>query len=92
MRSIIWAVSKCSSSVELLSRSMMGAGDTMASMILTIVCLWGIQVPLAVWLSRVIRPPTQGIWWAVAAALATHGVLTVLWFQTGRWKHKKLIE
>lgn len=75
-----------------LSRAMMGAGDTMASMILTIICLWGIQVPLAVWLPHAMHAPTAGIWWAIAAALTAHGVLTAIWFQTGRWKLKKLIE
>jgi putative MATE family efflux protein len=75
-----------------LSRAMMGAGDSMASMILTIVCLWGIQMPLAIWLSRAMHPPTQGIWWAIAATLTAHGILTGMWFQTGRWKHKRIIE
>jgi putative MATE family efflux protein len=73
-----------------LSRALMGAGDTMASMVLTIVCLWGIQVPLAILLRSHVSPPTSGIWMAVAIALVSHGVLTSLWFLTGRWKTHRM--
>jgi Na+-driven multidrug efflux pump len=71
-------------------RALTGAGDTMAPMIITIVSLWGVQVPLAVLLSRVIQPPTLGIWWAVVVAITCHGLLTMAWFQTGKWKTKRL--
>lgn len=69
-----------------LGRALMGAGDTMGSMVCTILGLWGVQVPLAIWLSRVIEPPTQGVWWAIAAAVTVHGLLIIAWFETGRWK------
>ncbi|NQU40068.1 MAG: MATE family efflux transporter [Lentisphaerae bacterium] len=71
-----------------LSRALMGAGDTVSPMICTFIALWGIQVPLAVGLSRILDPATDGIWWAVAVALTIHGFLVTAWFQTGRWKHR----
>ena len=73
-----------------LSRALNGAGDTMAPMFITILTLWGLQVPLAVGLSKLWYPATYGIWWAIAAAMVVNGLLTAAWFQTGRWRHKKV--
>jgi putative MATE family efflux protein len=71
-----------------LGRALQGAGDTLTPMILTLVSLWGIQVPLAIVLSRVIEPSTDGIWWAIAIAVTIHGILVTLCFQRGRWKNR----
>jgi Na+-driven multidrug efflux pump len=57
-------------------------------MIITIVSLWCVQVPLAMYWSRICQPPTQGIWWANAVTALSHGILTTAWFQSGRWKRK----
>ncbi|OPZ31409.1 MAG: Multidrug resistance protein NorM [Lentisphaerae bacterium ADurb.BinA184] len=73
-----------------LGRSLNGAGDSLTPMIMTVVSLWGLQVPLAVGLSRVWEPPTVGIWWAIAAATALHGALIALWFETGRWQRARV--
>jgi len=73
-----------------LGRSLQGAGDTVSPMICTIVSLWGLQVPLAVALSRRVDPPTLGIWWAIALAVTVNGLLLAGWFQTGRWKRKQV--
>jgi putative MATE family efflux protein len=73
-----------------LGRALQGAGDAVSPMVLTILCLWGLQVPLAVHFAKVIAPPTQGIWWSIAAAVTVHGLLTAAWFQTGRWKTKRV--
>ncbi len=73
-----------------LSRALNGAGDTVAPMIITILSLWGLQVPLAVGLSKLWHPATHGIWWAIAIAMVVNGLLTAAWFQTGRWRHKKV--
>ena len=35
-----------------LSRSLQGAGDTLMPMLITILVLWGVQVPLAIGLDR----------------------------------------
>jgi Na+-driven multidrug efflux pump len=74
----------------ILGRALIGAGDSMGPMITTIAGLWGVQVPLAILLPRLVTPPTSGIWWSVAAALAVNGALTTAWFQTGRWRAKRL--
>ena len=69
-----------------LGRALDGAGQTMATMIFTVVSLWGLQVPLAMFLSRVVQPATQGIWWAIGMAMTVHALMVTGWFLTGRWK------
>ena len=69
-----------------LGRALDGAGQTMATMICTVTSVWGLQVPLALFLSRVTQPATQGIWWAIAIAVTVHGLMVTGWFLTGRWK------
>jgi putative MATE family efflux protein len=71
-------------------RALNGAGDAVTPMIVTIVTLWGVQVPLAIVLSHIYEPATQGIWYAISAAMAINGILLTVWFQTGRWKHKRV--
>jgi len=73
-----------------LGRALQGAGETMGPMICTILSLWGLQMPLALAFARVWEPATQGIWWAIAIATAVHGLIVTAWFQTGRWKRKKV--
>jgi len=73
-----------------LGRALQGAGDTLTPMLLTLISLWGIQVPLAIWLSRMMTPATNGIWWAIAIAVTIHGILVALAFQRGTWKQRQV--
>jgi putative MATE family efflux protein len=73
-----------------MGRALNGAGCTIATMIFTLAALWGLQVPLAALLTRYTQPPTLGIWWAIAIATVVHAVLTVGWFETGRWQRQKV--
>jgi len=76
-----------------LGRSMNGAGHTLATMVFTIISLWGIQVPLAVFLSGRFDPATHGVWWAMAFAITAHGLLVTGWFLTGRWqRHSSAVQ
>ncbi len=71
-----------------LGRALNGAGDSLVPMLCTVLALWGLQVPLAMGLSRVWNPPTQGIWWAIVIAMVVHALLITAWFQTGRWRRQ----
>lgn len=73
-----------------LGRGLNGAGDTVGPMVITIASLWGLQVPLAAWLSRTIVPSTDGVWWAISAAFVAQALMMVAWFEFGRWKHKRV--
>jgi putative MATE family efflux protein len=67
-----------------LGRALGGAGRTLATMIITIICLWGIQIPLAFLFSRTLGMGTQGIWWSIAVANTVHGLLITWWFYVVR--------
>lgn len=73
-----------------LGRSLNGAGDAMSPMVITVITLWALQVPLAIWFSRMWSVPTQGIWWSIAIAITVQGIITTAWFQTGRWKTREV--
>ena len=68
-----------------LNRSLSGAGDTIAPMIITFIALWLIQVPLAIYMSRF---GLNGVWYAVLIAFFVQGTLATGWFLLGKWKHK----
>jgi len=74
----------------ILGRVLQGAGDTVAPMVTTIIGLWGVQIPLAIFMARHIMPATDGIWWSVAITLTANGLMVGGWFVTGRWKHKRV--
>jgi len=71
-----------------LSRALAGAADTVAPMIITFISLWLVQIPLAFILSDISKLGLNGVWFAILAAYIMQGVLTWIWFSTGRWKHK----
>ncbi len=73
-----------------LGRALQGAGDTVAPMVTTIIALWGVQVPLAVWLVRVLQPAVHGVYWAMAVTFALHGLMNIVWFRTGRWQLREV--
>ncbi|MEI8140250.1 MAG: MATE family efflux transporter [bacterium] len=73
-----------------LGRALQGAGDTVAPMVATIVGLWGVQIPLAIFLARHMTPSTDGIWWSVGIAILVNGLMVTFWFMTGRWKTRKV--
>jgi Na+-driven multidrug efflux pump len=88
--------------------AMQGAGDTTHPMWITIFALWGLRVPLALFLSvssgqvlftafghSIATPfgagmgPT-GAWIALSVTQAIQGILAIIAFRHGAWKHKKV--
>jgi len=80
----------CAAFGVIIGRALNGAGDSLAPMLITTLSLWGLQVPLALWLVRWWQPATSGIWWAIGLASALNGLLMVLWFETGRWQRQRV--
>jgi putative MATE family efflux protein len=71
-----------------LNRALAGAGDTFVPMIITLLTLWGFQVPAAILFSRNTALGVIGVWWAIALASLLNGLLILGWFETGRWKKR----
>ncbi len=65
-------------------------GDTLVSMIIDIVTMWGIRVPLAIFLPDVANLGVYGIRWALVADTVSSAIIFIIYFKLGRWKHKKV--
>jgi putative MATE family efflux protein len=71
-----------------LSRAIDGAGDTMATMIISFVSLLAVGVPVTWALSRLWG--TDGVWAGLAAGEVIQAAGIIAYFRAGRWKRKKL--
>jgi putative MATE family efflux protein len=65
------------------------AGDTFVPMIVTLVSIWGVQQPLAVFLPD-LGLGQYGIAWAVVAAMAMRLLIYVPYFFSDRWERVRL--
>lgn len=67
-----------------------GAGDTITSMIITIITLWIIRIPASYMLS--LEYGSDGIWWGIPVAWVIGSVLSLIYYKTGRWKKKAVVK
>lgn len=69
-----------------------GSGNTVESMILTIIGIWVIQFPFA-WITTEMESFQEyGVWWSFPVSYVIPCILTVIWFKMGKWKEKKLVD
>ncbi|PIQ89726.1 MAG: hypothetical protein COV72_01605 [Candidatus Omnitrophica bacterium CG11_big_fil_rev_8_21_14_0_20_42_13] len=73
-----------------LNRALGGAGDTVVPMLITFISLWGYLVPAAHWVAKYTGFGLTGIWWVMATSYALNGLLTLIWFEIGRWKKARI--
>ena len=71
-----------------LGRSLMGAGDTTAPLIISVFALLGVQIPLAIILPKYLHTGLNGVWWAILISSVLQSALTYFWFNLGHWKLK----
>ncbi|MFQ6082354.1 MAG: MATE family efflux transporter [Candidatus Aminicenantia bacterium] len=74
----------------IFNRGLTGAGDTLSPMIITGVSVLGLRIPLALILPKVTSLSITGIWLAIALSTVLEGTIIALWFNLGKWKHKKV--
>ncbi len=77
------------SSMFVFGAIMRGAGDTIVPMFITLFALWGIRIPVAVFLSKHIG--VTGIWWAIPIGWAIGLLLSAIYYSTGKWKTKVVV-
>jgi putative MATE family efflux protein len=75
-----------------LSGALRGTGNTMVSMVLSIISLWVLRFPLAYVLSMHTKLAEVGLWIAFPAANVIAAIITILWFANGTWKQKQITE
>ncbi len=67
-----------------------GAGDTLPPTIGTLFTTWAIQIPFALWLSRVDGVGVLGIRWAMVIGWGVAAAIFVVYFRLGRWQRKRV--
>ncbi|MFH1714103.1 MAG: MATE family efflux transporter [Candidatus Nealsonbacteria bacterium] len=77
---------------QTLSGALRGSGNTLASMVLSIVALWVLRFPLSYILSKHTGLAEVGIWMAFPISNIVAAIIAILWFLKGTWKTKKLTE
>ena len=82
---------------------MRGAGDTLIPMFLTLISLWLVRIPAALFLSKesveifgwTLRGANlgeTGIWWSIPAGWGIGLLLSFAYYRTGRWKSKTVVK
>ena len=67
-----------------------GVGDTMITMVVTLVTVWAVQVPLGYFMPKIGNLGVNGVRWAMVIALVVRAFTYALYFRMGRWKRKKV--
>jgi putative MATE family efflux protein len=80
----------CNGLMMVMMSVMNTVGDTLIAFIIDLVTMWGIRVPLAVILPRVANMGVYGVRWALVADTVSSAVVFIIYFMSGRWKHKKI--
>jgi Na+-driven multidrug efflux pump len=75
---------------SVLQSCIAGAGDTLPNMIISVAGMWAVQLPLALFLSRVEWIGIYGVRWAMAANMAAWAIAYITYFCLGRWKNKRV--
>ncbi|GAF03060.1 MATE family efflux transporter [Saccharicrinis fermentans] len=67
-----------------------GAGATLIPMFITLMSLWIIRIPLAIFFSRAFG--VEGIWWAIPAGWTFGMIGSLMYYLSGKWKRKGVIK
>ena len=68
-----------------LSGALQGAGDTLATMRIIFTGMWGVRIPLILFVIYVIGAHASGVWWSLTASLILMCGLLVLRFRGDYW-------
>jgi len=77
---------------QALSGALRGTGNTMVSMVLSIISLWILRFPLSYILSMHTKLAEVGLWIAFPVSNVVAAIITILWFAKGTWKTKVITE
>ncbi|MEE8414406.1 MAG: MATE family efflux transporter [Dehalococcoidales bacterium] len=76
--------------VRVLMNCLNGVGDTMIPMLTTLISMWGVQVPLAYFLTRFTNLGVYGVRWGLVSGVVIRAIIFATYFKMGRWKDKKI--
>ena len=72
-----------------LQHCLNGVGDTLTTMLVVLLSMFGTQVPLAFFLSRHTSLGVYGTYWAIAIGTVVMASSYAIYFHLGGWKRKK---
>ncbi len=72
------------------TQSINGAGDTTATMIISVTSIWAIALPLAIILPRATALGVYGVRWGMTIDFMFNGLVHMIYFICGRWKRKQV--
>jgi putative MATE family efflux protein len=75
---------------SVLMNSLQGAGDTMPTMIISIITTWCITIPLAYFLPKYTSWGILSIRWAMTVSSIVGALAMVIYFRTGQWKTRRV--
>jgi Na+-driven multidrug efflux pump len=73
-----------------LQNCIAGAGDTLPNALISFGMIWLVQIPLTYYLANHTSLGVNGIRWAQVISLFAGAIAFFLYFQSGRWKRKKV--
>lgn len=73
-----------------LTQALSGAGDTMPTMIVSLVTMWCLTLPLAYFLPQWTDLGVYGVRWAMVTGMVFPGIVLGIYFRLGRWKRKQV--
>jgi putative MATE family efflux protein len=74
----------------ILQQCLNGVGDTLLVMLVTLLGMFGVQLPLAFFLSRHTSLGVYGTYWAIAVSTVMMAGIYAAYFRLGLWKRKRL--
>ena len=76
--------------LNIYNGALRGAGDTVFTMVSSLLCLWLIRIPLAyqlsAWYGR------QGIWWAIGISIGIGLLITYIYYRMDFWKKRSVVK
>lgn len=72
---------------QLVSGVLRGAGDTKMPFWISFIGMWMIRLPLAWILLRVTGRGLEMVWLAMMAELLVRGLVSFIYYRSGRWMH-----
>lgn len=78
------------SAAGVLTQCLNQTGNTTIPLIASMVTMWGVQLPLAIYMPKLLHNGVFGVYWAIVIALALRGIIYMAYFKMGKWKQKRV--
>jgi len=75
-----------------INGAFLGAGDPIPALITTLLRVIILVIPIALLLAFVLNMGLVGVWIAFAVSTLVSGIVSLLWFRTGRWKKGHVVK